>query len=118
MSETATPVAAAKSTEPKSITSTYVDGKGNILRFLGVATKTGFNTFSEHVVVGADGKAKSGKRERGASEAHATFASAEKWVTKAEAAAEKAGWKRKAGPGGFVRQPDAFTLANLPAPKK
>jgi hypothetical protein len=60
---------------------------------------------------------KGAKSTRGATQTHASLAEAEKAVGALAAKALAKGWEKKVRVG-FVRAPDAFDVASLPAPVK
>jgi hypothetical protein len=56
------------------------------------------------------------KHARGATEQHASIEAARKRLDTLTAEVSKLGWKKRQPRAGFVRTPDAFDAAHLPAP--
>ena len=106
----------AEAKVPQSYIRTVTDAGGDQLQFISTARKDGTaSSYVLHRVKQADGKF---KNTRGASNQHPNLDSAKKAILAAVKAAAKDGWlERKAGGGGFVAKPDAFTLDKLPKPK-
>lgn len=71
-----------------------------------------WKTLVKHVA----GSGKNKKTARGGTEMHTDEKAACAAYDKAVTTAEKAGWRRHEGRGGFAARPDAFTLATLPKP--
>jgi hypothetical protein len=113
---TATAPAAAAPKAPRSYSTTLGAADGTTtLRLMALRRSDGSAiTFAIHTTV--DGKKR--KHTRGATETHASLDRAKVAMEKLAVTAIKAGWIRKERTGGFVRKPDSFDAAHLPAPGK